>query len=275
MASPCEVLVDTDDTSEAEGAFAAAEAEARRIEQKFSRYRNDNIIYAVNHSDGAPVVVDDETASLIDYAAICYGMSDGMFDITSGVLRRVWTFDGGTRVPSRRAIRDSLRHVGWPRVAWQRPALTLPRGMEIDLGGIGKEYAVDRAAALVAASARSPFLLNFGGDLYASAPRRGGALWSVGVDDPGGSAAVLYRLEVAHGGIATSGDAHRFVRWRGKRLGHILNPKTGWPIEGAPRSITVAARTCTEAGTLSTLAYLQGPGAREYLEASGVQFWLV
>lgn len=275
MASPCEVLVDTDDTSEAERAFSIAEAEARRIEQKFSRYRTDNVIYAINHAEGAPVEVDDETASLIDYAAVCYDMSDGMFDITSGVLRRVWTFDGGTRVPSRHAIRDVLRHVGWPRVTWENRKLTLPRGMEIDLGGIGKEYAVDRAAALVAQNVRSPFLLNFGGDLFASRPRRGGALWSIGIDDPDRTGAVLYRLDVAQGGIATSGDAHRFVRWHGKRLGHILNPKTGWPIEDAARSITVAARTCTEAGTLSTMAYLHGPGAREYLEASGVQFWVV
>jgi thiamine biosynthesis lipoprotein len=160
-------------------------------------------------------------------------------------------------------------------VKWENHAITLPSGMEIDFGGIGKEYAVDRAAALVARRTRSPFLLNFGGDLYASAARRGGKLWSIGIDDPDREGAVLYRLEVAAGGVATSGDAHRFVRWRGKRLGHILNPKTGWPIENAPRSITVAALTCTEAGTLSTLAYMQGPGAREYLEANATSFWIV
>jgi thiamine biosynthesis lipoprotein len=76
------------------------------------------------------------------------------------------------------------------------------------------------------------------------------------VDDPDRTGeAALYRLDV----VATSGDARRYVRWRGKRLGHILNPKTGWPVEGAPRSVTVVALTCLEAGTLSTLAYLQGP----------------
>ncbi len=203
-------------------------------------------------------------------------MSNGMFDITSGVLRRVWTFDGSTRVPSRDDVRKCLRHVGWQRVQWEKPVLTLPAGMEIDFGGIGKEYAVDRAAALVAARTRSSYVVNFGGDLYVSGPRRGNRSWGIGIDDPEprGQAA-LARLDASVGGIATSGDARRFVRHRGKRLGHILNPKTGWPVEGAPRSVTVVGRTCMEAGTLSTLAYLQGPGARAYLEEQGVQFWIV
>ncbi len=276
MASPCSVLVDADDRSEAEELLEIAEAEARRIEQKFSRYRRDNLVHQINHSEGRPIDVDEETALLIDYAATCYEMSDGMFDITSGVLRRVWTFDGSSRVPSRAVVRDCLRHVGWWRVKWEKPTLTLPRGMEIDFGGIGKEYAVDRAAALLASRTRSSYLVNFGGDLYAAGLRRGNRTWAVGIDDPGRTGeAALYRLDVSTGGVATSGDAHRYVRWRGKRLGHILNPKTGWPVIGAPRSVTVVGRTCMEAGTLSTLSYLQGPAARTYLEAQGVQHWIV
>lgn len=276
MASPCTVLLDTDDGEEAAAVLAASDAEARRIEQKFSRYRSGNIVDRINRSEGQPVEVDEETALLIDYAATCHALSDGMFDITSGVLRRVWTFDGGSRVPSRHEVKECLRYVGWHRVSWQRPVLTLPRGMQIDFGGIGKEYAVDRAAALVAARTSSSFVVNFGGDLYARGARRGGRTWGVGVDDPertGESA--LYRLDIATGGIATSGDSRRYVMHKGRRLGHILNPKTGWPVEGAPRSVTVVGRTCLEAGTLSTLAYLQGPQARSYLEEQGAQFWIV
>ncbi|HSP35152.1 MAG TPA: FAD:protein FMN transferase, partial [Thermoanaerobaculia bacterium] len=202
--------------------------------------------------------------------------SDGLFDITSGVLRRVWTFDGRSRVPSRHDVKECLRYVGWHRVTWQNPMLTLPRGMQIDFGGIGKEYAVDRAAALIAARSAISFVVNFGGDLYARGTRRGGRTWGVGVDDPTRTGqAALYRLDIASGGIATSGDSRRYVIYRGKRLGHILNPKTGWPVEGAPRSVTVVGRTCLEAGTLSTLAYLQGAQARSYLAEQGVQFWIV
>jgi FAD:protein FMN transferase len=276
MASPCELLVDTDDRASAATLLRAAEQEARRIEHKFSRYRPGNLVYRINHSGGRAVRVDEETALLLDYAATCHEVSDGRFDITSGALRRVWKFDGGDRVPSQAQVQEALQHVGWHRATWADSALTLPAGMEIDLGGVGKESAVDHTAALLAGQTRDAFLVNFGGDLFASGARRGGRPWGVGLDDPERTgAAVLYRIEFARGGLATSGDARRFVMWQGKRLGHILNPKTGWPVEDAPRSVTVLDRTCLEAGSLSTLAYLHGPGAREFLEQQGVEFRIV
>jgi thiamine biosynthesis lipoprotein len=276
MASPCEVLVDTDSERHARTALRIAAHEARRIERKFSRYLADSEVDLINRAEGRPVTVDAETAHLLDYAVTCHEMSDGMFDITSGALRRAWKFDGSDRVPAAEAITDLLRHVGWHRVTWKSPVLTMPLGMEIDLGGVGKEYAVDRASALVAAEIPEAFVVNFGGDLYASRARRGQRPWGIGLDDPEKTGqASVYRIELSQGGLATSGDARRFVLWKGKRFGHILNPKTGWPIEDAPRSVTVVASTCVEAGTLSTLAYLQGPGANKFLEAEGVQFRIV
>ena len=276
MAGPCTVLIDGDDRAEAAALVETAAREALRIERKFSRYRTDNQVHQINHAAGRPVEVDEETAELINYAATCWEISAGLFDITSGVLRRVWKFDGGSRVPESKEIRKCLARVGWDRVTWRDRTLTMPAGMEIDLGGLGKEYAVDRAAGLIASRTSTPFLVNFGGDIYAAGPRRGNRAWGIGVDDPGRTGeAALYRLDVARAGVATSGDARRYVQWRGKRLGHILNPRTGWPVEDAPRSVTVVARTCLEAGTLSTLAYLQGPRARAFLEEQGVQFWIL
>jgi FAD:protein FMN transferase len=286
MGSPCEVLVDTEDRAGAEARVAVARAEALRIEVKFSRYRTGNIVHRINHAGGEPVPVDEETARLIDYAAVCHQMSDGRFDITSGVLRRAWTFDGSDRVPDQAAVRALLTHVGWHRVSWTGAVISLPAGMEIDLGGLGKEYAVDRAAGLLSSDppgipapgtgAITPFVVNFGGDLFVSGWRRGERPWLIGVDDPDqtGETASL-RLELSEGGLATSGDARRFVRWNGKRLGHILDPRTGWPVVDAPRAITVLGRTCLEAGTLSTLAYLQGPRARTFLRDQGVHFWII
>jgi thiamine biosynthesis lipoprotein len=273
MGSPCEVLVDTADRAHAVAAVGACHAEAVRIERKFSRYRPDGEVHRINHSGGTPVEVDEETAGLLDYAAMCHELSAGAFDVTSGVLRRLWAFDGGSRVPSPEDVRTLLQHLGWAKVRWERPVLVLPAGMEIDLGGIGKEYAVDRAAALAAPLAEAALLVNFGGDLVATGPRRGNRPWIVGVDDPGrpGDAA-LYRIDLSVGALATSGDARRYVTWNGRRLGHILDPRTGWPVEGAPRSITVLAGTCLEAGTLSTLAYLRGPGARAFLDEQGVEY---
>jgi FAD:protein FMN transferase len=273
MAGRCEILVDTDSPPRARRALELAQGEARRIERKFSRYLPDSEVGRINGSHGLPVRVDEETAHLLDYAATCYEVSEGMFDITSGVLRRAWKFDGSDRVPAEATVADLLQHVGWGRVAWGDRTITLPAGMEIDLGGIGKEYAVDRAASLIAAAIPDAFVVNFGGDLYASGARRGSRPWNIGVDDPERTGhATIDRIPLSRGGLATSGDARRYILYRGKRLGHILNPKTGWPIDGAPRSVTVIAPTCVEAGTLSTLAYLQGPGAREFLETEGVQF---
>jgi FAD:protein FMN transferase len=282
MASPCEVLVDTEDARTSAAALAAAREEALRIERKFSRYRDDNIVHAINHAAGRALEVDEETAGLLDYAATCHEISAGRFDITSGVLRRAWTFDGREHAPDPAAVAAALELVGWSRVTWRDRVLTLPAGMEIDLGGLGKEYAVDRAAREVAAVTAAPFLVNFGGDLLASGPRRGGRPWLVGVENPAGpgvaghpGAAHLGRLELARGALATSGDARRHVLVRGRRLGHILDPRTGWPVEGAPRSVTVRGPTCIEAGTLATLAILRGPDAARFLEEQLVPHWLV
>lgn len=276
MAGPCTVLIDTDDAANANALSRIAEQEAHRVEYKFSRYRDDNIVHRMNHASGQPVEVDEETAQLINYAVTCYETSDGMFDITSGVLRKAWKFDGGNRAPTKETLQSILRNVGWQYVTWKDRTLRMRPGMEIDLGGIGKEYAVDRAAALIARQTSVSFVVNFGGDLYASGARRGNRTWGVGIDDPDRTGqAALYRLDITRGALATSGDARRYVMWNGKRLGHILNPKTGWPIEGAPRSITVLGHTCMEAGTLSTLAYLQGPNARKFLEEQKVQFWIL
>jgi len=276
MASPCEVLVDTDDARVAAAALEAAEREARRVETKFSRYRTDNVVHAINHAGGRPVTVDDETAALLDYARTCWDASAQRFDITSGALRRAWVFDGSDHTPDDAAVRGALALVGWQRVTWRDRTITMPAGMELDFGGIGKEYAVDRASAEVAAACDAPHVVNFGGDLVVSGPRRGARDWAVGVDDPARTGdAALWRLELARGGLATSGDARRFVMHRGRRLGHILDPTTGWPVEGAPRSVTVLATTCLEAGTLSTLACLEGSGARAFLDAQGVRYWIV
>ena len=275
MAGPCEVHVDTGDPALAAALTDVARAEALRIEHKYSRYRDDNLLHALNHSGGEPVAVDAETASLLNYAATCFDESGGRFDVTSGVLRSAWTFDGREQTPDPALVRELLGHVGWGRARWDGSALMLPAGMELDLGGIGKEYAVDRVALLLAGLSSAAFLVNFGGDLYASGPRREGQPWIVGVDDPDRTGeALVWRLEIARGGLATSGDARRYALVAGRRLGHVLDPRTGWPVEGAPRAVTVLADTCLEAGTLATMALLRGPEASAYLEEQGVRHWV-
>ncbi|MBU1700626.1 MAG: FAD:protein FMN transferase [Candidatus Eisenbacteria bacterium] len=275
MASPCEILIETGRRKVAERLYDIARREVIRIETKFSRYRNDNIIHRIHSSRGAPINVDEETAALIDFAQTCHRLSDGRFDITSGVLRRVWHFDGGDQLPSQEAVRSILPLIGWEKLRWNPPTLLLPQGMEIDLGGIGKEYAVDRVAALLSTATDGPYLVNLGGDLFASGPRSGDQPWQVGIDDPRSEERPIRRVALWQGALATSGDAHRFIERNGVRYSHLLNPRTGWPVVGAPRSVTVAAPTGTEAGMLATFAMLRGAGAETFLDAEKVRYWCI
>jgi thiamine biosynthesis lipoprotein len=275
MASPCEVLIDGD-TEAAERVVAAVAGEAWRVEQKYSRYRADNIVHAINTSNGVEVTVDEETANLLDFAERLFTLSGGLFDITSGALRRVWRFDGGSHVPDEERVRAVLPLVGWEKARWHRPVLTMLPGMELDLGGVCKEYAVDRAAALARDLHAGSCLVNFGGDLAVSRPREAGLSWRIGVEAVApGNGNVAGMIDVKQGGMATSGDTYRFVARDGQRFTHILNPRTGWPVANAPRSVTVAAGSCTQAGMLTTLALLQGAGAESFLEQAGVQFWIL
>jgi len=273
MASPCEVRVDSFDAGMVARLGEVAEAEALRIEQKFSRYRPDNLIAQINNANGAPVEVDPETAMLIDYADIFYRVSRGLFDVTSGVLRRIWKFDGSDRVPTRTQVREIMPLVGWNKVIWRRPFITLQPGMEIDLGGIGKEYAVDVTLLKLAARTKAPVLVNFGGDLRVSGPRAGFGRWRVAIESVDREGVPEGMLQISHGALTTSGDARRFLLKDGVRYSHILNPRTGWPVKDPPRSVTVAADTCMEAGLMSTLAMLQGRGAEKFLRREHAQAW--
>lgn len=273
MGSPCELLVDSDDEKLAQDLLQIVAAEAWRVEDKFSRYRPGNSVARINESDGHAVTVDDETANLLDFAATLYQLSERRFDITSGVLRKVWLFDGSDRVPTAESIRQIMDTVGWHRVSWQRPQIRLQRGMQIDLGGIGKEYAVDRAAAQVSQNTSCPCLINFGGDLVATGDIRQPDGWQVGIEAPDCEGRAQKLIALQTGALATSGDSRRFLLKDGIRYCHILNPQTGWPIEHAPDSVTVAADTCTQAGMLTTLAMLNGVNAEAFLEQQDVQFW--
>jgi FAD:protein FMN transferase len=272
MASPCELLLDTTEVRAAHEVGRVAAQEAWRIEAKFSRYRPESIVSVINRSHGHAVVVDTETAALIDYAAQCHALSEGRFDITSGVLRRCWTFDGSDRLPEPAAVAALLPLIGFEKIRWQAPRITLPAGMEIDFGGNGKEYAVDRVLALVATRFAGAALVNFGGDLAANrAP--GAGPWQVGVERPDSEREARLLLELSRGGLATSGDTHRFLLRDGVRYSHILDVRTGWPVPQAPRSVTVAAGSCVEAGMLATFAMLQGSAAESFLTEQGVRHW--
>lgn len=253
-------------------AVDAAIAEVQRIEAKYSRYREDSIVSRINAAAGSgeAVEVDEETADLLGFAANMHAYSDGLFDITTGVLRQVWDFRAA-RLPDAAQLQQVLERLGWHKVQWRRPFVTLPAaGMELDFGGFGKEYAADRAGTLLAERGVNA-LVNLGGDLRISTPHAGGAAWSLGIAHPRKPGEVIAGIEMIGGGLATSGDYERFFEIDGRRYCHILDPHTGWPVQHW-QSISVCAPSCLAAGALSTIAMLKGPAAHEFLHGQGVGF---
>lgn len=273
MGTACRIRLAGCGEPEARAAADAAIAEVRRIETKYSRYRDDSIVSRINAAagSGVPVEVDSETADLLDFADRLHAYSAGLFDITTGVLRQVWDFRSG-RVPDPAAVAAVLARVGWQHVRWQRPHIELTlAGMELDFGGFGKEYAADRAGTLLAERGIAGGLVNLGGDLRVIGPHADGRPWSLGIAHPRRAGEVIAGIELSRGGLATSGDYERYFELDGRRYCHILDPHTGWPVQHW-QSISVTGPACLAAGALSTIAMLSGGRAHEFLRSQGVGF---
>ena len=280
MASPCEILVQTQDKNLAEQVAHCVSTEAWRIEDKYSRYDKRSLCSEINNSAGKKIAIDEETYLLLNFSEQCYQLSDGLFDITSGVLRQVWSFDSISGecqdFPKATEVNKRLSLVDWNSVTYDQQSITLPKKMELDFGGIGKEYAVDRCILLVKALTDKPTLVNLGGDLAVTSPRTNNQPWHVAIEHPDCDALGQPQdmiVALNQGALATSGDARRYLINEGVRYGHVLNAKTGWPIMHAPRSITTVAPQCIQAGILATLALLQGEYAEQFLLDQEVKFW--
>lgn len=275
MGSPCLLRVAGSPVNAAANqALQAAMDEVLRIERCFSRYRADSIVSRINACAGQAraVVLDPETAGLLGFADQLHRQSDGLFDITSGVLRRAWDFNSA-RLPAPQTLADALALVGWGRVEFDGSAIRLPQaGMELDFGGFGKEYAADRAAHLLHEAGWRHGYVNLGGDIRLIGPMPDGSAWRMGIAHPRQAGQVIGGVELLHGALATSGDYERYIEVNGQRHCHIINPHTGWPVRHW-QSVSVLAPACLAAGALSTVAMLKGPQAAEFLHAQGVA-WL-
>jgi thiamine biosynthesis lipoprotein len=284
MASPCSIQLDGQDERTMRQAAAEAITEVQRIEHKYSRYREDSIVSRINQSaGGAAVDVDAETADLLGFAHSLWLMSDGLFDITSGVLRKAWDFRAA-RLPETAVLQAVLARVGWDKVERSGSAvrLALP-GMELDFGGFGKEYAADRAAAVLHSHGMHHALVNLGGDLHALGARalpelQDNTAWQIEIQHPRPDTASgkssLAVLALQQGGLATSGDYERFFIQDGRRYCHVLNPHTGQPVTHW-QSVSVLATNTTTAGALTTIAMLKEAHGLDWLSAQGARYLAV
>jgi thiamine biosynthesis lipoprotein len=260
--SACVEFVDDGGPERAERLARAVETEARRIESKFSRYREASVVSEINRNAGrTPVAVDEETELLVRAALDLALLTGGRFDPTVGALRRVWDFKS-QRVPTPEQIAAVLPFVDAEAVSLRDGTVFLRRsGMEIDLGGVGKEYAVDRAARILEEHGVTSAIVNFAGDVRTVGSRGDGHPWKVGVVDPLRRDRCRFAVRTLGGaGIATSGDYERAFVKDGVRYHHILDARTGWPARGIS-SVTAIASSTFRAGKFATAAFLLGAEA--------------
>ncbi|MGV3590776.1 MAG: FAD:protein FMN transferase [Gammaproteobacteria bacterium] len=271
MGTRCETQLYAESAEHAARAAAAVQADVERLEAQYSRYRDTSLLSRINRvaRSGGSIDVDAETAHLLDYAATCYAESKGLFDITSGVLRRVWNFKSGS-VPERASVEALLQHVGWHRLRWRAPVLEFPEpGLELDFGGIVKEYAADRAATLCREQGIAHALINLGGDIRVAGPHPDGSAWRIAIRDPRHAGGVMRHVELSAGALASSGDYERCIEIDGVRYGHILNPLTGWPVRHLA-AVSVAADYCVIAGSAATIGMLLEHDGPEWLRQLGL-----
>jgi len=260
------------DTPQAQSALHAALAQLQRLEAQYSRYRPDSLVSIINANAGIkPTVCDAETESLLDFAQQLYERSQGLFDITSGVYRRAWDFASG-QIPDRILLDQLHPLVGWNKVERHAHHIWLPhKGMEIDFGGLVKEYAVDRACMALQAHGIGSALVSLAGDMRALGAKPDGQSWQAGIAHPRHAGQLSASIALHNMALATSGDYERVIVLNGQRYAHLIDPNTGWPVSYW-QSVSVQAPSCLVAGSISTLAMLMQAQGLAFLQETGLSF---
>jgi len=237
------------------------------FEARYSRFIDDSIIGRINAAAGLHwVEIDPETERLLQFCGQMVALTRGSFDPTSLPLLRLWNWKAKPPViPSESDCRAALELTGWSKLQRRPGAVFLPKaGMGLDLGGVGKEYAVDCVLQFGMQRGLTDILVDFGQDVRAHGRPPDKPAWHIGLEDPDQPGRCWAGIGVTNLAVATSGDYLRHFTVDGKRFGHILDPRTGRPVDNGCRAVTVIAPSCTQAGILSTSVFILGP--REGLE---------
>jgi thiamine biosynthesis lipoprotein len=242
-------------------AVDAAFNEMERLNAVFSFHDKSTLLSRVNQSGKSGTAVTDEFVLVLNRTRLLWKLTDGAFDPTVGPLMKLWKLDNLTgNVPGEIEIKRALENVGLDKVKVHGRRVTMSRpGMALDFGACVKGYAVDRAAAVLRARGFKNFMVNLGGNIYASGVRPDGTPWKIGLRDPRNAAAINAVIRLSNEGVATSGDYERMFVRNGKRYCHIVDAKTGYPVENMA-TVTVVARDAFTADLFSTSCFLLGPG---------------
>ncbi|MBI5186528.1 MAG: FAD:protein FMN transferase [Nitrospinae bacterium] len=267
MGTECNLHFYSTNSSKAQEVSQAAISEVNRIEARYSRYNTDSLLSEINRvaQTGGSITLDEETGGLLDYAYACHEHSGGLFDISCGILRQAWDFSSNT-LPKKETMENLLARIGLDKISWDPPNLrfSVP-GMELDLGGIGKEYASDRVAEICVSMGIQHGLVDLGGDINVFGPHPDQEPWIIGIRDPKQTGSILGEVQIFQGSLASSGDYERCMVIDGKRYSHIISPITGWPVSGLA-SVSVVSDKCIVAGSICTIAMLKGIDGIEWLK---------
>ncbi|MDQ7089536.1 MAG: FAD:protein FMN transferase [Methylococcales bacterium] len=274
MGSPCQLQLYASSLTKAKQIEQLAIKRIELLEQRYSRYRETSLLSRINQRAGTKTTtpIDTETHALLRYAEQCYQESEGLFDVSSGVLRHIWDFKTRT-LPTKKQCKKMTRLINWPSIEWDEKTIYLPKvGMELDFGGLVKEYAADTVATLCRQQGITAGLVELGGDIAViGVNTEMSEGWSIAIQHPRKSKSTLGKLSLNHGGLASSGDYQRYIEIQGQRYSHVLNPKTAFPVQGL-QAVSVIADHCLVAGSIATIAMLKGKSGLGWLQESGISF---
>ena len=248
----------------------AATAWVNAFEAKYSRFRPDSLLSRINAAAGKDWVhVDAEMEAMLKLCDTLFFMTQGILDPTALPLMRLWNYKTDTpRVPASAEIETARALVGWRKVQRSPGKVFLPeKGMALDFGGFGKEYAVDMTAQIAGEHGIVSALVDFGHDLRAIGAPPGRPAWHIGLEDPKNPGTSSGSMAIVGKGVASSGDYIRGFVFEGKRYGHIIDPRSGRPVANGCAQSTVVAANCLQAGVLSTTAFVLGvPRGIEFIQ---------
>ncbi len=261
MGTICQLYFQTESTAASNAYLRSVLDWVSGFEAEFSRFRSDSLISRINAAAGiAPVELDAEAESLFALCDWFHWSTRGVFDPAALPLINLWDYHiPHTTVPSEADIHSARILCGWHKIQRQKGRIFLPeKGMGIDVGGIGKEYAVDRVFEMANQAGIRNVLVNFGHDLRVQGEPPEKGHWRIGLEDPCDTGRCWGGVVISNRAVTTSGNYARNVDINGQTFGHILDPRTGFPVNNGCQSVSVIAPTCTEAGILSTTAFILG-----------------
>lgn len=244
---------------ESEEIIAEAEERAAALEKIWSVTDKNSEIYKINNSSGAPVAVSDETIELIEFSLEMSAETGGAFDPTIYPVLTSWGFTAGeNKVPSEEELSEALKKTGCANIDISGNHVTADNGAMLDFGGAAKGFTGDILTEFLRSRGVSSALLDIGGNIQAIGTKLDGSLWKIGLRNPF-SEGILGTLEISDTAVVTSGNYERFfVDSDGRIYGHIIDPKTGYPVDNGLMSVTVIGGEGKVCDVLSTALFVMG-----------------